>query len=209
MKPTTWLTALRRVTIISRPSSTTESANARSSRASGSAVRRGPQHDHHRQRDEPHAEQHGRADADHGLDRAVDAEPHDHAVQRHGDDDGLEHERDERRDVEMRRVLDVGLPGDRRREHDGVQREHVEQPEHAVLVEQHEAHQHQAAGQHVRDVERRPAHQKLRDTNSSSVPSRPSMSAMPRKSGTRNTRILAIEVSNSTSRKPPTTSLPR
>ena len=41
MKPTTWLTALRRVTIISRPSSTTESANARSSRASGSAVGRG------------------------------------------------------------------------------------------------------------------------------------------------------------------------
>ena len=37
MKPTTWLTALRRVTIISRPSRTTESANARSSRASGSA----------------------------------------------------------------------------------------------------------------------------------------------------------------------------
>ena len=37
MKPTTWLTALRRVTIISRPSSTTESAKARSSRASGSA----------------------------------------------------------------------------------------------------------------------------------------------------------------------------
>src|SRR5260370_28430034 len=37
MKPTIWLTALRRVTIIKRPSSTTESANARSSRASGSA----------------------------------------------------------------------------------------------------------------------------------------------------------------------------
>ena len=37
MKPTTWLTALRRVTIIKRPSSTTESAKARSSRASGSA----------------------------------------------------------------------------------------------------------------------------------------------------------------------------
>ncbi len=37
MKPTTWLTALRRVTIISRPSSTTDSAKARSSRASGSA----------------------------------------------------------------------------------------------------------------------------------------------------------------------------
>src|SRR5882724_4899598 len=37
MKPTTWPTALRRVTIIRSPSSTTESANARSSRASGSA----------------------------------------------------------------------------------------------------------------------------------------------------------------------------
>src|SRR5262249_43327410 len=37
MKPTIWLTALRRVTIINRPSSTTESAKARSSRASGSA----------------------------------------------------------------------------------------------------------------------------------------------------------------------------
>ena len=37
MKPTTWLTALRRVTIIRRPSITTERAKARSSRASGSA----------------------------------------------------------------------------------------------------------------------------------------------------------------------------
>ena len=37
MKPTIWLTALRRVTIIISPSSTTESANAKSSRASGSA----------------------------------------------------------------------------------------------------------------------------------------------------------------------------
>src|SRR5215475_4687575 len=37
MKPTTWLTALRRVTMIRRPSSTTESAKARSSRASASA----------------------------------------------------------------------------------------------------------------------------------------------------------------------------
>ena len=37
MKPTTWLTALCRITIIKSPSSTTESAKARSSRASGSA----------------------------------------------------------------------------------------------------------------------------------------------------------------------------
>src|SRR5581483_3900438 len=38
MKPMIWLTALRRVTIIISPSSTTERANARSSRASGSAA---------------------------------------------------------------------------------------------------------------------------------------------------------------------------
>src|SRR5581483_6247275 len=37
MKPTTWLTALRRVTMTSRPSNTTDNAKARSSRASGSA----------------------------------------------------------------------------------------------------------------------------------------------------------------------------
>jgi hypothetical protein len=37
MKPTTWLTALRRVTISSSPSNTTASAKARSSRASWSA----------------------------------------------------------------------------------------------------------------------------------------------------------------------------
>ena len=34
-----------------------------------------------------------------------------------------------------------------------MQREDVEQREHAVLVEQHEAHQHEA-GQQVRDVDR-------------------------------------------------------
>src|SRR4051794_7666245 len=37
MNPTTWLTALRRVTMTRSPSSTTDSAKARSSRASGSA----------------------------------------------------------------------------------------------------------------------------------------------------------------------------
>ena len=148
-----WLTALRRVTIISSPSSTTESAKARSSRASGSAAAVALQHDDHRQRDQPDAEQHGRTDADDRLDLAVDAEPHDDPVQRDRNDDGLEHQRDRRRDVEMRRILDVRLPGDRQREHDRVQREDVEQPEHAVLIEQHEADQHQAAGQHMRDIE--------------------------------------------------------
>ena len=63
------------------------------------------------------------ADADHRLDLAVDAEPHDDPVQRDRDDDRLEDERDRRGDVEMRRVLDVGLPGDRQRQHQRVQRE--------------------------------------------------------------------------------------
>ncbi len=66
-----------------------------------------------------------------------------------------------------------------------------------------------AAGEQMRDVEGEAVHHKLRDTKSSSVPSRPSISAAPRKSGTRNTRILAIEVSNTASRKPPTASLAR
>ena len=70
------------------------------------------------ERDQPHAEQHGEADAADGLDLAVDAEPDDHPVQRHRDDDRLEQQRDRRGDVEMRRVLDVGLPGDRQRQHD-------------------------------------------------------------------------------------------
>jgi len=34
-----------------------------------------------------------------------------------------------------------------------MQREYVEQREHAVLIEQHEAHQHHSAGQQVGDVE--------------------------------------------------------
>ena len=55
----------------------------------------------------------------------------------------LKHERDRRGDVEMRRVLDIGLPGDRQRQHQGVQREDVEQRVEPVLVEHHEAHQHQ------------------------------------------------------------------
>ena len=51
-----------------------------------------------------------------------------------------------------------------------------------------------AAGEQMRDVEGEAVHhQKLRDTKSSSVASRPSINAAPRNSGTRNTRILAID----------------
>ena len=53
----------------------------------------------------------------------------------------------------------------------------------------------------------RPSHQKLRETKSSSVAEKPSISAAPRNSGTRNTRILAMLVSNNASRKPPDSQL--
>jgi hypothetical protein len=55
------------------------------------------------------------------LDLAMNAEPHDDPVQRR-DDDRLEDERDRGGDVEMRRVLHEGLPGDRSRQHKRVQR---------------------------------------------------------------------------------------
>ena len=90
MKPITWLTALRREIIISRPSRMTDSAKARSSRASvpacavigsitmiDSATR-------------PMPASMVRPMPTTGLDRAVDAEAHDDAVQRDGDDDRLE-----------------------------------------------------------------------------------------------------------------------
>src|SRR6185369_7847306 len=52
------------------------------------------QHHHHRQRNEAHAEQHRRADADNGFDLAMDAEFDDDPVQRSRDDDGLENQSD-------------------------------------------------------------------------------------------------------------------
>src|SRR5690606_15682163 len=70
----------------------------------------------------------------------------------------------------------------------------------------HEAEQHESAREEVRDVELQSAHQNILDTNRSSVPSRPSMSAAPRNSGTRKTRILAIAVSKSASSTPATVS---
>ena len=68
------------------------------------------QHHHHGQRNEPHAEQHGGADPDHRLDLAVNAELDDHPVQHDWDQHRLEQERDRRGDVEVRRILCVGLP---------------------------------------------------------------------------------------------------
>ena len=117
-------------------------------------------------------------------------------------------ERDTGGNIKMRRILDQSLPGDRGRQHQGMQRIDVEQRIHAVLIELEKADQHQRAGEQMRDVEIDPAHQKLPDTKRSSVANSPSISAAPKYSGTRNTRILAIEVSNSASKKPQTASLP-
>ena len=143
MKPTTWLTALRRVTIISSPISTTDRASAMSSRATGSACGGDRQHDLQRQRHQGDAGEHGQADADNGFDLAMDAHAEDHAAQRDGNEDGLEDQRDDGGDVEMRRVLDMRLPGDRQRQHEGVQPQHIQQAVRRILVQHQEADQHQ------------------------------------------------------------------
>jgi hypothetical protein len=108
----------------------------------------------------------------------------------------------------VRRILNERLPADRGREHQRVHGEHVEQRIKPILVEFQEANQHQEAGEQMGDVEVDPGHQKLADTKRNSVASSPSINATPRNSGTRNTRILAIDVSNRARRKPPTASLP-
>src|SRR5258708_16871575 len=75
-----------------------------------------------------------------------------------------------------------------------------------VLVQEHEAHQDQAPGEEVRNIECQLVHQVTRDTKSSSAARKPSIRAAPRKSGTRKTRIFAMAVSNTASRKPPAAS---
>ena len=52
-----------------------------------------------------------------------------------GNDDGLEAECDRRGDVEMRRMLDVRLPGDRSGQDQRMQRQHVDQRVKPVLVQ--------------------------------------------------------------------------
>src|SRR5438046_742832 len=165
------------------------------------------QHHHDRQSHQADAAQHRLSDADHGLDVAMNAQPNDDPVQHHGDHDRLDDQRDHGGDVQMGRVLDVRLPRHRHRDHEGVQGEDVEKAEHAILIEQHETHQHQAAGEQMRDIEGEPVHQPPRETKRSRAARRPSMSAAPRNSETRKTRILAMTVSNTASTNPPTASL--
>src|SRR5260370_28605102 len=137
----------------------------------------------------------------------MNSETRDEAMKRNGNDDRLKDERNCRGHVEVRRILDIGLPRHRERQHQRMQREHVEQRIEPVLIELEKAHQHQRTCEQVSDVERQAAHHRLRETNSRSVASRPSISAAPRNSGTRNTRILAIDVSNSASSAAATVSL--
>src|SRR5579863_9046614 len=104
-------------------------------------------------------------------------------------------------------MLHIRLPSDRQRDGEGVEGEDVEHAEHPVLVEQRETQEHEAAGEEVGDIESESGHHRLCETNRRRVPSRPSMSAAPRNSGTRKTRILAMVVSNSARRTAPTASL--
>ena len=92
-------------------------------------------------------------------------------------------------------MLQVCLPGHRERQHARVQREDVEEREHAVLIEQQKAHQHHGAGQQMRNVGIEGRHYEILAMNSRIAPSRPSISATLRNSGTRKTRIFAVAVS--------------
>ena len=113
----------------------------------------------------------------------------------------LKRERDEGGDEQVRRVLQIRLPGNRERQHAGLQGEHVEQREHAVLIEQQEAHQHHGAREQMRDVGIEGSSSTAASTTNSRIaPSRPSIRATPRNSGTRNTRIFAIAVSEAPAR---------
>src|SRR6266852_6477005 len=135
----------------------------------------------------------------------------DDAVERHGNNDRLEDKGDDCRNVEMRRVLDIGLPGDGKCEHQGMERKDVEQRIKTILIQHHETDQDKRACERMRDVEGEAMqlHQKLLETNSRSVPSKPSISAAPRNCGTRKTRIFAVAVSNSARAKPAAASLRR
>ena len=203
MKPTTIETALRRTTIISMPSSTTDKAKAKILAGEHVGLARDAKHDDFRQRDQRQSDQHRRPDPDDVLDVPLDSELRYDAMEGDRNDDRLEGERNQRRHVEMVGVLHVGLPGHRKRQHHGLQSEDVEQRVKAVLVKQHEADQHQAARQEMGDVEREALHFRVLETNSSNAPRKPSIKAAPTKSGTRNTRILAMLVSNTPSATPP------
>src|SRR5262249_4775128 len=150
-----------------------------------------PQHDHHRKRYQPHSKQHRRPDTDNLFDLTMDAETYNDPVERHRDDDRFEEEGDRRSHIQMWRLLNISLPGDREREDERMHGVDIEQRIETILVKLQEAHQHEGAGKHVSNIEGNAVHQRLRDTNRRSVARSPSINAAPRNSGTRNTRIFA------------------
>ena len=93
-----------------------------------------PQHQNHGQSDQCHPCQHGWTDADGRFDVAMNSKLLDDAMQCHRNDNCLEDKGDYCRDVEMRCVLDIGLPGDGKREHQGMQCKHIEERIEPILV---------------------------------------------------------------------------
>ena len=138
MKPTTIDTALRRTTIMSMPSSTTERAKAVILLREDVCVNRDAEHHVLREGDQRKAAEASSARTPTMLSTSVlNAELSDDAMNRQRDDDGLEGEGDESGDIDAIGVLDVGLPGDGERQHYGPQCQTVEKRIEAVLIKQH------------------------------------------------------------------------
>src|SRR5262249_6928122 len=66
---------------------------------------------------------------------------------------GLEDQCDRCGDVEMRRMLDEGLPCHRQGQHERMQGIDIEQRVKPILIEHHEAREHERAGEQMGDVE--------------------------------------------------------
>src|ERR1035441_7809427 len=128
----------------------------------------------------------------------MNPETHDDSMQGDRNYHAFEQQGDQRSDEQMRRALHVGLPADGARQHASVNRKEIEQQE---------AHEDHGAREEMSNIAIERAHRCTLETNNRIVPSRPSMSATPRNSGTRNTRILATAVSNRTRRNANTASL--
>src|SRR6185312_924891 len=99
------------------------------------------------------ADYHGEADSEHGFDRAVDLQLDDDVMEGDGNHDRLEDERDAGGDVEVRRILHEGLPGRRRRQQAGLQREGPQHAEDAPLEQQAEAQHQDHGAEQMRDIE--------------------------------------------------------
>src|SRR5271166_3005080 len=160
-------------------------------------TQRGRQHHLDRQRDQQHAEHHRGKHAEGGFDRAPYVERADDPMQQHGNDRALGDQGQHRGDIEVRRVLHPALPGGGGGQDDALRGVGVDQRRNSPLVEQHERRDERGAAQQVRDVGGEHAVAEVLHqanpwlTNRNTTASSASSTAMPRNSGTRNTRILA------------------